>query len=76
MHAPTVNRSSPATGGSDAPAPARPVFLTFDVFGTVLDWRRGTLEAVARADGALAEARLDEVVDAQGRLEQVTPDRP
>jgi 2-haloalkanoic acid dehalogenase type II len=54
---------------------ARPVLLTFDVFGTLLDWRRGTLEAVARAGGVLPEARFDEVVDAQGRLEQATPGR-
>lgn len=56
------------------PAP-RPVLLTFDVFGTILDWRRGTLQAVARAGGALPEARFDEVVDAQGRLERATPGR-
>lgn len=57
-------------------APPRPVLLTFDVFGTVLDWRRGTLEAIARAGGSLPESRFDEVVDAQGRLEQATPGRP
>jgi putative hydrolase of the HAD superfamily len=57
-------------------SPPRPVLLTFDVFGTVLDWRRGTLEAVARAGGAFPESRFDEVVDAQGRLEQATPGRP
>lgn len=56
------------------PAP-RPALLTFDVFGTILDWRRGTLQAVARAGGALPEARFDEVVDAQGRLERATPGR-
>jgi 2-haloalkanoic acid dehalogenase type II len=56
--------------------PPRPVLLTFDVFGTILDWRRGTLEAVALAGGALPEGRFDEVVDAQGRLEQATPGRP
>jgi 2-haloalkanoic acid dehalogenase type II len=56
-------------------APSRPVLLTFDVFGTVLDWRRGTLDAVARTGGSLREARFDEVVDAQGRLEQATPGR-
>jgi 2-haloalkanoic acid dehalogenase type II len=54
----------------------RPVLLTFDVFGTILDWRRGTLEAVARAGGALHASRFDEVVDAQGRIEQEAPGRP
>jgi hypothetical protein len=49
---------------------SRPVLLTFDVFGTILDWRLGTLQAVARAGGALPEVRFDEVVDAQGRLER------
>jgi HAD superfamily hydrolase (TIGR01493 family) len=57
------------------PAP-RPHLLTFDVFGTVLDWRRGTLEAVASAGGTLDEAGFDAVVDAQGRLEQEAPGRP
>lgn len=56
-------------------APPRPALLTFDVFGTILDWRRGTLEAVARAGGLLREERFDEVVDAQGRLEQAEPGR-
>lgn len=54
----------------------RPVLLTFDVFGTIVDWRRGTLEAVARAGGALQASRFDEVVDAQGRIEQEAPERP
>jgi 2-haloalkanoic acid dehalogenase type II len=57
------------------PAP-RPHLLTFDVFGTILDWRRGTLEAVASAGGTLDAARFDAVVDAQGRLEQEAPGRP
>jgi 2-haloalkanoic acid dehalogenase type II len=53
----------------------RPALLTFDVFGTILDWRRGTLDAVARAGGALDESRFDAVVDAQGRMEQEAPGR-
>jgi 2-haloalkanoic acid dehalogenase type II len=57
-------------------AAPRPVLLTFDVFGTVLDWRSGTLQAIAGAGGALPEERFDEVVDAQGRLERATPGRP
>ena len=55
--------------------PPRPRLLTFDVFGTIVDWRRGTLEAVARAGGALEASRFDEVVDVQGRLEQASPGR-
>ncbi len=57
-------------------AAPRPALLTFDIFGTLVDWRSGTLRAIARAGGTLAEARFDEVVDAQGRLEQATPGRP
>ena len=55
--------------------PPRPRLLTFDVFGTIVDWRRGTLDAIARAGGVLEPARFDEVVDLQGRLEQASPRR-
>jgi len=57
-------------------AAPRPALLTFDVCGTLVDWKSGTLQAIARAGGMLPEARFDEVVDAQGRLEQATPGRP
>jgi 2-haloalkanoic acid dehalogenase type II len=56
-------------------AAPRPALLTFDVFGTLLDWRSGILQAIARTGGALPAARFDEVVDAQGRLEQAAPGR-
>ncbi len=56
-------------------APTAPTLLTFDVFGTVLDWRRGTIEAVRRRGGELSLERFDEVVDLQGRLEQAAPGR-
>ncbi|MEK7347359.1 MAG: HAD-IA family hydrolase [Candidatus Eisenbacteria bacterium] len=48
---------------------ARPTLLTFDIFGTVLDWRRGMREAVTRGGGAWAEGTFDRVIDAQGRAE-------
>jgi len=48
---------------------ARPSLLTFDIFGTVLDWQRGMRQAVTRAGGAWDEATFDRVVDAQGRAE-------
>lgn len=54
----------------------RPRLVTFDVFGTILDWRRGTLDAVSRGGGVLSEGRFDELVDVQGRLEQESPGRP
>ena len=37
----------------------KPSLLTFDIFGTVLDWRKG-----------LGEANFDRIVDVQGDLEQ------
>lgn len=49
---------------------ARPSLLTFDIFGTVLDWRRGMREAVESAHGAWNEGSFDRIIDAQGRSEQ------
>ncbi len=51
----------------------RPRLLTFDVFGTVVDWRRGLSDALARAGRPLAEREFDAVVDRQGTLEQERP---
>jgi len=50
--------------------PGRPTLLTFDIFGTVLDWRRGMRESVERAGGAWDEETFDRVIDAQGRAEE------
>jgi len=41
--------------------------LSFDVFGTVLDWRRGLRQALG---GRLSDAQFDRIVDRQGALEQ------
>ena len=41
--------------------------LTFDVFGTVLDWRRGLREALGVR---LSDDGFDRIVDRQGELEQ------
>jgi 2-haloacid dehalogenase len=49
--------------------PVRPRLFTFDIFGTVLDWRRGLKEAAARAGHALDGATFDRVIDAQAALE-------
>jgi 2-haloacid dehalogenase len=50
--------------------PDAPELLTFDIFGTVLDWRTG-LEAACEAAGRpLREGEFDRIVDAQGALEQ------
>jgi 2-haloalkanoic acid dehalogenase type II len=56
-----------------------PTLLTFDIFGTVLDWRRGLREALL-ARGVNPEAAagfgwFDAVVDAQGADEQEPPFR-
>jgi len=41
--------------------------LTFDFFGTVLDWRRGLLDALG---GRIPDEAFDRIVDRQGELEQ------
>ncbi len=41
--------------------------LTFDFFGTVLDWRRGLREALG---GRLEDAAFDRIIDRQGELER------
>jgi 2-haloacid dehalogenase len=52
-----------------------PRLLTFDVFGTVLDWRRGLAEALAVRGRGLGPGDFDRVVDLQGALEQRPPFR-
>jgi 2-haloacid dehalogenase len=50
--------------------PATPELITFDIFGTVLDWRAG-LEAACKAAGRpLRAGEFDRIVDVQGELEQ------
>jgi 2-haloalkanoic acid dehalogenase type II len=46
---------------------ARPTLFTFDVFGTVLDWRLGLTWAIGRP---MSDAEFDAVVDRQGELEK------
>src|SRR4051812_7891931 len=41
--------------------------VTFDIFGTVLDWRRGLRQAL---DGRLSDEEFDRIVDRQGALER------
>jgi 2-haloacid dehalogenase len=50
----------------------RPALLTFDVFGTVLDWKGGLARSVGRP---LDDAAFDRVIDHQGRAEQAHPVR-
>jgi 2-haloalkanoic acid dehalogenase type II len=47
----------------------RPNILTFDIFGTVIDWRRGLKEALRRHGAGLDDQDFDRVIDLQARLE-------
>lgn len=47
-----------------------PALITFDIFGTVLDWRGGLFAACAQAGRVLTEEEFDRVIDVQGRIEQ------
>lgn len=47
-----------------------PTLITFDIFGTVLDWRTGLEEACRAAGRPLHGADFDCVVDAQAELEK------
>jgi 2-haloalkanoic acid dehalogenase type II len=58
-----------------APLPS-PRLLTFDVFGTVVDWQRGMREAVAPLGVALSTPDFDRVVDRQGQIERERPTTP
>jgi 2-haloacid dehalogenase len=55
--------------------PIRPALLTFDVFGTVLDWREGLRAALAVRGVTLGDGDFDRIVDAQGAIEQEPPFR-
>jgi 2-haloalkanoic acid dehalogenase type II len=48
----------------------RPRLLTFDIFGTVLDWQRGLTESLAALGVVLGPGDFDRVIDAQGAAEQ------
>jgi putative hydrolase of the HAD superfamily len=52
-----------------------PRLLTFDFFGTVLDWRRGLSQALAARGRPLRPGEFDRIVDRQGELEQEPPFR-
>ncbi len=47
----------------------RPALLTFDIFGTVLDWRRGLRESLRRHGAGLSDADFEHVIDVQAELE-------
>ena len=47
----------------------RPALFTFDIFGTVLDWRRGLRDAVTKAGARMDDLTFDRIIDAQARIE-------
>ncbi len=48
---------------------APPLLITFDIFGTVLDWRSGLEASCAAAGRPLQPGDFDRIVDVQGELE-------
>jgi|SRR5579863_6530839 len=46
-----------------------PTILSFDIFGTVVDWRQGMLKALWRKGIALDEALWEKILKTQERLE-------
>ncbi|HUW53860.1 MAG TPA: hypothetical protein VMV99_10635, partial [Rhodanobacter sp.] len=50
--------------------PTTPALITFDIFGTVLDWRSGMEADCVDAGRPLRGGEFDRIVDVQGQLEQ------
>ena len=48
----------------------RPQLVTFDILGTIIDWRTGLKTACRAAGRPLREGEFDRIVDVQGELEQ------
>jgi len=46
-----------------------PTLFTYDIFGTVLDWRRGLRDALGQHGHELTDAEFERIVDLQGKLE-------
>ncbi len=49
-----------------------PRFITFDVFGTLIDWRQGLTQACADSGYLLTPAGFETLIDTQARLEKTT----
>ena len=47
-----------------------PELFTFDIFGTVIDWKTGLTEACRAHGRPLLDGEFDRVIDVQGLLEQ------
>jgi 2-haloalkanoic acid dehalogenase type II len=52
-----------------APTLITPTLITFDVFGTLVDWRAGLAGDCAAAGHPIAPADFDRIIDAQASLE-------
>lgn len=55
-----------------SPLPPPPRLVSFDIFGTVLDWRTGLVRSLAQRGIGSGEVAFDAVVDRQGVLEQAS----
>lgn len=51
--------------------PQKPSLFAFDIFGTVVDWKRGLIDACARAGRSIDDATFERILDAQGEDEQL-----
>lgn len=55
--------------------PLAPALITFDIFGTVLDWRSGLRSSLGVRGVTLGADDFDRIVDRQGAIEQELPFR-
>ena len=67
---PDVSGMFPAIRSVNNAMPTTPELITFDIFGTVLDWRSGMEADCADAGRPLRGGEFDRIVDVQGQLEQ------
>ncbi len=70
-----MTQAQPGRTGRSPISATAPRLLTLDIFGTVLDWRRGLTEALAARGYATRAGTFDRIVDRQGELEQQKPFR-
>ena len=55
---------------SPLPPQPRPRLITFDVFGTILDWQRGMTDDVHAAGRSMGASDFERVVNRQAELER------
>lgn len=71
MRKPDASFHSPfVQGRSDTMKPIiKPVLLTFDIFGTVVDWRLGMRQSLMRYGVELSDEAFEHIIDAQARAQ-------